>query len=254
MSLILSEKKNGILTITINRPEKKNALTREMYQSMADALFSIENDDSIKTVLFRGEGDCFTSGNDISDFAGRKEGDDVNESAAFMRGLINCKVPVVAQVHGMAVGIGTTMLLHCDFIYAETNTRFVLPFINLGLVPEFASSYLLPKMAGHVKASEWLMLGEPFGTEDACQFGLITGSYSAEELTEKVTSVCKKLVAKPSFALMQTKSLLKNDVESTHHYMDIEFDVFGQAMDSEAAREAFDAFLSKRPINPEKFK
>ncbi|MDO6569139.1 enoyl-CoA hydratase [Alteromonas sp. 1_MG-2023] len=254
MSLILSEKHNGVLTITINRPEKKNALTRGMYLSMADALLGIEHDESIKTVLFRGEGDCFTSGNDITDFAERKEGDTVNESLIFMRALFNCEVPVVAQVHGVAVGIGTTMLLHCDFIYAETNTRFVLPFINLGLVPEFASSYLLPKMAGHAKASELLMLGEPFGTEDACQFGVITGSFSAAELPAKVESVCKKLVGKPLFALLQTKSLLKNDSESTLHHMDIETDVFTQAAGTEAAREAFDAFLSKRPINPEKFK
>lgn len=254
MSLILSEKKNGILTITINRPEKKNALTREMYQSMADALFSIENDDSIKTVLFRGEGDCFTSGNDISDFAGRKEGDDVNESAAFMRGLINCKVPVVAQVHGVAVGIGTTMLLHCDFIYAETNTRFVLPFINLGLVPEYASSYLLPKIAGRRKASEWLMLGEPFGTEDAYQFGLLTDIVPETSLSDKVMSVCKKLVEKPAFSLLQTKSLLNNDTDLIRQQMDIELDVFIQAMGMDAAQEAFDAFLNKRPINPDKFK
>lgn len=254
MSHILTHIEDHVLHIVINRVDKKNALTRSMYQQMADAIFDAKHHPDIRVILLKGHGDCFTAGNDIQDFASKEESEHVAETAAFMRALMDCEKPVIAQVHGVAVGIGTTMLLHCDFVYAQPNTRFVLPFINLGLVPEFASSYLLPKMAGHVKASEWLMLGEPFGTEDACQFGLITGSYSAEELAEKVTSVCKKLVAKPSFALMQTKSLLKNDVESTHHYMDIEFDVFGQAMDSEAAREAFDAFLSKRPINPEKFK
>jgi len=254
MSLILIDNTPGVLTITINRPEKKNALTREMYQQMADALYSVRHDESIKVVLFRGAGDCFTSGNDISDFANRQEDEHVIEVASFMRALADCALPVVAQVHGVAVGIGTTLLLHCDFIYVEKNTRFVLPFINLGLVPEFASSYLLPKLAGHIKASEWLMLGEPFGADDACNVGLVSGVASGEELDAKVETVCKKLVSKPRFSLLQTKSLLKTEMDTIHQHMDIEFDVFGQAMETEAAQEAFDAFLKKRPINPEKFK
>ena len=254
MDLIQTEHNDGVFCITINRPDKKNALTREMYQSMADALHSIKHDDAVKVVLFKGAGDCFTSGNDISDFAQRDEDEQVFESAAFMRALTNCKVPVVAQVHGVAVGIGTTMLLHCDFIYAEENTRFVLPFINLGLVPEYASSYLLPKMVGHVKASKWLMLGEPFSAHEAHQVGLITDVVTQDKLADKVESVCKTLVSKPSFALLQTKALLKNEMDNIHQQMNIEFDVFGQAMDTEAAQEAFDAFLKKRPINPEKFK
>ena len=254
MALIITEHNGGVFRITINRPDKKNALTREMYQSMADALHSIKNDDTVKVVLFKGAGDCFTSGNDISDFASRDEGDQTFESAAFMRALTNCKVPVVAQVHGVAVGIGTTMLLHCDFIYAEKNTRFVLPFINLGLVPEYASSYLLPKVVGHVKASKWLMLGEPFSAEEAYQVGLITDVVPDSELESTVESVCNSLVAKPSFALLQTKSLLKNEMDDIHQQMNIEFDVFGEAMETEAAQEAFEAFLKKRPINPEKFK
>ena len=160
----------------------------------------------------------------------------------------------MAQVHGVAVGIGTTMLLHCDFVYAQPNTRFVLPFINLGLVPEYASSYLLPKIAGRRKASEWLMLGEPFGTEDAYQFGLLTDIVPETSLSDKVMSVCKKLVEKPAFSLLQTKSLLNNDTDLIRQQMDIELDVFIQAMGMDAAQEAFDAFLNKRPINPDKFK
>lgn len=254
MSHIITNTENHVLTIRINRSEKKNALTRAMYQQMADAIFSVKHNDDVKVVLIKGEGDCFTAGNDISDFADRDEGEHVGETVAFMRALMDCEKPVVAQVHGMAVGIGTTMLLHCDFIYAEQNTRFVLPFINLGLVPEYASSYLLPRVAGHAKASEWLMLGEPFGTKDAYQFGLLTAVVPESELSAKVNTVCQKLVEKPAFALYQTKSLLKSESDVVHEHMNAEFDVFVEAMGTPAAQEAFDAFLKKRPINPEKFK
>ncbi|NDV92883.1 enoyl-CoA hydratase [Alteromonas sp. 345S023] len=254
MSLILTETANHVLTITINRSEKKNALTRKMYQTMADAIFSAKHNDEVKVVLIKGEGDCFTAGNDISDFANREESEHIGETVAFMRALMDCEKPVVAQVHGMAVGIGTTMLLHCDFIYAEQNTRFVLPFINLGLVPEYASSYLLPRVAGHAKASEWLMLGEPFGTKDAYQFGLLTAVVPESELVSTVNTVVQKLVDKPAFALYQTKSLLKGENDPVHQQMNVEFDVFLEAMGTPAAQEAFEAFLKKRPINPEKFK
>ena len=154
MSHILTHIEDHVLHIVINRVDKKNALTRSMYQQMADAIFDAKHHPDIRVILLKGHGDCFTAGNDIQDFASKEESEHVAETAAFMRALMDCEKPVIAQVHGVAVGIGTTMLLHCDFVYAQPNTRFVLPFINLGLVPEFASSYLLPKMAGHVKASE----------------------------------------------------------------------------------------------------
>ncbi|BFT30480.1 enoyl-CoA hydratase [Alteromonas sp. D210916BOD_24] len=254
MSHITTELNNQCLTIIINRTDKKNALTRDMYQDMADALYDIKDDGNTKVVIIKGAGDCFTAGNDISDFAEQPQNAQVSETAAFMRVLAECKVPVIAQVHGMAVGIGTTLLLHCDFVYATPDTRFVLPFINLGLVPEYASSYLLPKVAGHIKAAEWLMLGEPFTAEDAYQFGLLTKIVAGADIEECVASTARQLVAKPSFSLTQTKALMKGEGERVTQQMNEEFDIFLEALSTPAAKEAFDAFLKKRPINPEKFK
>ncbi|GGW95676.1 enoyl-CoA hydratase [Alteromonas halophila] len=254
MSLIQVNQKDQVVYIQLSRPEKKNALTREMYQLMADALDKVQQDASVKVVCIRGEGQCFTAGNDIGDFASKKDTEHVSETAAFMRALASCKKPVVAQVEGMAVGIGTTLLLHCDLVYSAPDTKFVLPFINLGLVPEYASSYLLPRLAGHRKASEWLMLGEPFSAEEAKTFGIITDIVDGEHLDAHVERICSKLAAKPAFSLNHTKSLMRNDDDAVMQQMNEELDVFIEAMNTEAAQEAFDAFLNKRPINPEKFK
>lgn len=146
------------------------------------------------------------------------------------------------------------MLLHCDFVYATQDSRFVLPFINLGLVPEYASSYLLPKVAGHVKAAQWLMLGEPFTADDAYQFGMLTEVVSSQTIDDAVSATVQKLISKPSFALLQTKALLKGEADYVNQQMNAEFDIFLEALRTPAAQEAFDAFLKKRPINPEKFK
>lgn len=254
MTYVISEMSNQCLTITINRVDKKNALTREMYQAMADAIFAAKDNGAVKVIVIKGAGDCFTAGNDISDFAQQKENAHVPETAAFMRALAECKLPVIAQVHGIAVGIGTTLLLHCDFVYATPDTKFVLPFINLGLVPEYASSYLLPKVSGHIKAAEWLMLGEPFGTEEAYQFGLLTKVVEREAIAQTVASTVQKLIDKPAFSLVQTKALLKGNDERITLQMNEEFDIFLEALGTTAAQEAFEAFLNKRPINPEKFK
>lgn len=254
MSHIITEIRQHCLTITLSRKDKKNALTREMYQDMANSLIAIKNDGLTKAVIIKGDGDCFTAGNDINDFAKQGDNAEVPETAAFMRALAACEVPVIAQVHGLAVGIGTTLLLHCDFVYATPDTLFVLPFINLGLVPEYASSYLLPKIVGHIKASEWLLLGEPFGASEAHQFGLLTAIVEQSAIDEKVNQTAEKLIAKPSFSLRQTKSLLKGDADDVSQQINEEFDIFLEALGRGAAKEAFDAFLNKRPINPEKFK
>jgi enoyl-CoA hydratase/carnithine racemase len=254
MSHINAHIEDQCLTITINRADKKNALTRDMYQDMAHAILSVKNDGSTKAIVIKGEGDCFTAGNDISDFAKQTENANVPETSAFMRALAATELPVIAQVHGMAVGIGTTLLLHCDFVYATPDTRFVLPFINLGLVPEYASSYLLPKMVGHIKASEWLMLGEPFSAQDAYQSGMLSKIVEAADIDSVVKDTVKKLVGKPAFSLRQTKALLKGENDKINQQMSDEFDIFLEALGSPAAKEAFDAFLNKRPINPEKFK
>lgn len=255
MSNVRVQQDNGILTLELTRVDKKNALTRDMYQAMAEAINDVAENDAVKVILLKGEGDCFTAGNDIADFAvGKGDSVQVGETAAFMRALAHTKKVVVAQVHGMAVGIGTTLLLHCDFVYCASGTRFVLPFINLGLVPEYASSYLLPRLAGHRKAAQWLMLGEPFDATEAAHFGLVTQVCDAQSLADTVATVCDKLVAKPAYSLLHTKALMKNDSDAVQQQMDEELDVFIEAMSTEAAQEAFDAFLHKRPINPEKFK
>jgi len=254
MQSILSHFENHVLTLSFNRADKKNALTREMYQQLADALIAAEQDPEVKVILLKGEGDGFTAGNDIADFAHRNEGDNVAEVVAFMNALCACSNPVVAQVHGVAVGIGTTLLLHCDLVYSAPESVFCLPFINLGLVPEYASSYILPRIAGKRKASEWLMLGETFGAQEACDYGVVTGIVPANQLDEHVSNVCKKLAQKPSFALKQTKLLMNNERDAVQQQISTELDIFLEALGSEAAKEAFDAFINKRPVNRDKFK
>ncbi|WP_018981578.1 enoyl-CoA hydratase [Salinimonas chungwhensis] len=254
MSNVITSLDGGILTITIDRADKKNALTRDMYQSLASAFNDAEENDAVKVIKLNANGDCFTAGNDISDFANQQDSQHIAEVSAFMRALLYCSRPVVAQVHGMAVGIGTTLLLHCDLVYCEPQTRFVLPFVNLGLVPEFASSYILPRLAGHRKAAEWLMLGDPFDAAQASQFGLVNAVVDNDTLAAHVETVCQKLAQKPAFSLKHTKSLLVNNKESIDQHINDELDVFLEALTTEAAKEAFDAFLHKRPVNPEKFR
>lgn len=254
MSNILIETQGAVTSIILNRPEKKNALTREMYQTMADALTDANHAEDCKVVIIRAEGDIFCAGNEIAGFANHGEDPHLAETVSFMNALLNCKKTVVAEVSGLAVGIGTTMLLHCDFVYTSNQTRFILPFINLGLVPEYASSYILPRMAGRRRASEWLLLGEPISAQEAYQFGMVTKIVEPEALRETVDNVAKKLAAKPAFALLQSKALINNEADAIRQHMDVELDVFIEAMGTEAAQEAFDAFLHKRPIDPDKFK
>ncbi|WP_026374852.1 enoyl-CoA hydratase [Aestuariibacter salexigens] len=255
MKLVTVETHGRVMTITINRADKKNALTQDMYQQLAEGFEQAgEQSADIQVVVIKGAGDSFTAGNDISDFANQSDSGKVNDTARFMRALMNCPVPVIAEVQGMAVGIGTTLLLHCDFVYCASNTRFVLPFINLALVPEYASSYLLPKLAGHPKASEWLMLGEPFGPQDALQTGLVNKILEPEELSHYVKSIAQKLCDKPRMALLQTKALLKYEQQRVQLHMDDELDVFIDAMQSPQAQEAFSAFIEKRAVNREIYK
>ncbi|MEG3768632.1 enoyl-CoA hydratase [Alteromonas sp. 14N.309.X.WAT.G.H12] len=254
MSLVLTQNNDRILTVSLNRADKKNALTLKMYAQLANILKAAAEDDTVHVVLLKGEGGCFSAGNDISVFAQRDEGDSISDIVAFMNALLHFPKPVVAQVEGVAVGIGTTLLLHCDMVYCAPATQFCLPFINLGLVPEYASSYLLPRLAGRRKASEWLMLGEMFGAEDAYQFGVVTAIEPADTLGEKVMSVCKKLASKPVFAMTHTKKLLNTEKEVIQQQINEELDVFLEALNTDAAKEAFDAFINKRPLNTEKFK
>jgi len=254
MNNIIVEMNGPITEIILNRPDKKNALTPEMYSSISDALINANTSDDCKVVVIRANGDVFCAGNEIAGFADQSETPQLAETLRFMNSLLDCKKIVIAEVKGLAVGIGTTMLLHCDFVYSCSDTKFIMPFINLGLVPEYASSYILPLMAGRKRASEWLLLGEPFGAKEAYEFGMITKVVPANELTSTVDKAAGKLASKPAFALSRSKALINNQTDLIREQMDTEMDIFIEAMRTEAAREAFDAFLNKRAVDPEKFK
>lgn len=251
--MIKISRQNRILVIQIHRPEKKNALVPDMYRDMASALESV-TDNNDKAVLIKGATNCFTAGNDISDFASNAKPEDVTVSHRFMLALLRCQVPVVAQVQGMAIGIGTTLLLHCDFVYCDESAKFAMPFINLGLVPEYASSYILPRVSGNLAAAELLMLGEAFGAEKALKCGIITECVSSDDIDGHVKRVLSKLVALPSHAMQQTKALLKNQEVAITQHIETELKVFAEAMVSAPAKEAFAAFLEKRPINTDIYK
>ena len=245
---------NNVLTIVMDRADKKNALVPKMYNDMAIA---IENAPlaEVKVIVIKGAGACFTAGNDVPEFLRSvKEGaGNVNETYRFMKALLHCPLPVVAQVEGLAIGIGSTMLLHCDFVLCHKNTRFSMPFINLGLVPEYSSSYIIPRVAGHLMAAELLMLGNPFDAQQAQRCGFVTSVHTSD-LDAAVNDVAEALAKKPALALQQTKALLKQDTKNIAQHIDTELKVFVEAMQSEAAIEAFTAFIEKRAVNFDKFK
>lgn len=244
MSNVLISCDSQVLTIGINRAEKKNALTLDMYEEMANAIESVDIE-QIKAVLIYANGDDFCAGNDISVFAQSDENMQANEARHFMQALMDCPVPTVVKVTGNAIGIGTTMLLHCDFVYAGENSIFWMPFVDLALVPEFASSFLIPKLAGDKKAAQWLLLAERFGAADAQQYGVITQSVREQELDAVVQKTLSKLVSKPTNALLYTKKLLGHRKEQTKLHMEKEFDIFFKQLVSEEAKRAFAAFLNK---------
>lgn len=236
------------LTLTLSRSHKKNAFTQQMYIDLANAINFAQHDQNTRVIVIQGSDGCFTAGNDMFDFASIKSQnlESINGTEQFMLALMESSLPVVAKVEGLAIGIGTTLLLHCDFVYASATAKFMMPFINLGLVPEYASSYILPRLAGHVKAAEWLMLGESFTADEAHQAGMINAVLSPEELNAKVDEVVKKLTLAPRIPLLQTKQLLKTNHEVVKKHVYKELEIFVSAMHSEAAQEAFSAFIEKR--------
>lgn len=242
-------RENQVCQIIIDRPDKKNALTQEMYHLMADAINKSEQDENCRVILIKGQGSCFTAGNDMQDFAQSIKPDSVSINNLFMDALFHCKLPVVAQVHGMAIGIGTTLLLHCDIVICSEDSRFSMPFVDLALVPEFASSYILPKLAGHRKASKWLLLGDTFGAHEAEKFGLVTTVVNSDILSAEAESITARLVAKPKKALLKTKALMKPDSSTILKHMQDELAVFVEQLSTSSAKEAFNAFLEKRSPN-----
>jgi enoyl-CoA hydratase/carnithine racemase len=238
---------DGVATIEIARPEKKNALTAAMYQAMADALRAAEADKAVRAVLITGQPGIFTSGNDIEDFMQRPPQGAESPVYQFMRALIEQPKPVVAAVTGAAIGIGTTLLLHCDFVYVSDEARLAMPFVTLGLVPEFASSVLVPQLMGHRLAAEKLLLGDPFTGEQAVECGIANAVLPASEVLKHARRVAERFNALPPGAVQDSKRLMRQpQQEALKATMAAEGAIFGARLRSPEAQEAFQAFFQKR--------
>lgn len=246
-------KADGVLALVISRPEKKNALTQAMYAAIADAIEGAEQDPEATVILIRGEGDIFTAGNDLGDFAaGRKAGEPLH-SARFLRALANASRPIVAAVHGRAVGIGTTMLLHCDCVIVAEGTLLTTPFVNLALVPEAASSLLMQARIGYVRAFNMFALGEPVSAQDAVSWGLANKMTPLAELVSTAEGVAARLARQPPGALRATKRLMRN-VTAITDQMAAEREEFEARLSSPEAKEAFAAFAERRPADFSRFR
>jgi len=237
-----------ILGISLNRPERRNAITVAMYAELADAIEAASGDRSIRVITFRGEGQDFAAGNDLADFLNALPRDlDEIPVWRLLRALVNCDIPMVAAVHGNCVGIGTTMLLHCDLVIADDSARFSLPFVDLGLVPEAASSLLLPRLAGRRRAARYLLLGEPFGVDEAMAIGLVSHRAAAGSLDESLERVVDALLAKPPEALREAQRLLRHGTrEELIERMSLEGAAFAERLASPEVKEAIRAFFEKR--------
>ena len=249
---------NGVATIEIARPEKKNALTVAMYQAMTDALKAAAEDAAVRAVLITGQPGVFTSGNDIEDFMARVPGLDGDQLASpvvqFMHALLTCDKPVVAAVTGAAVGIGTTMLLHCDFVYVSDEARLAMPFVALGLVPEFASSLVVPQLMGHRRAAEKLLLGDPFTPEQAVECGIANAVLPAGEVLMHARRVAERFNSLPPGAVQESKQLLRAPQRAQLlEVIAAENVIFARRLKSPEAMEAFQAFFQKRKPDFSKF-
>lgn len=244
---ILTHVDAGVMTLTINRLDKKNSLTAAMYAAMADALESAHHDTAVRALVIQGHESIFSAGNDIGDFLNKPPSAADAPVFRFLRGISSFSKPIVAAVCGPAVGIGTTMLLHCDLIYAGDNAAFSLPFVNLGLCPEAASSFLAPQLMGYPRAAEALLLGEPFRAETALEMGLINRIVPPAEANALAQQQARKLATKPLSSLIETKRLMKKGHASiVAERMVEEGTSFGRMLTEPAAREAFTAFMEKR--------
>jgi enoyl-CoA hydratase/carnithine racemase len=237
----------GIMTLTLARPDKKNALTDAMYSAMSDGLARAERDSTVRVVLFQGEGDSFTAGNDIADFSAKASGRDTSESQAhhFISTLSKATRPIVAAVQGNAVGVGTTMLLHCDLVFLADTARLITPFVNLALVPEAASSWLLPARIGHVRAYAMFALGEPLDAATALACGLANAVVPGHELRAKAREAAEALTKRPVGSLNHTKALMR-DMDKIAAQISREGALFRERLLTGEAREAFAAFAERR--------
>lgn len=242
---ILVHDEGGVRTVTMNRPDKRNALTAAMYSTMAEALEGADASMEVGAVVIQGSGGFFSGGNDVKDFLTNPPTGPDSAVFRFLRAIVGCGAPIVAAVDGPAVGIGTTMLLHCDFVLVTPHAKLHLPFIDLGLVPEAASSLLLPKVLGHPLAAEMLMLGRPIEPERAAAAGLVNAVVPADRLVAESQALAMALAAKPRNALRQTKALMRADRDAVRAVMDKEGALFAEALRSPEAIAAFQAFLMK---------
>ena len=238
------EREGDVVLVRLTRPEKKNAMTRAMYDAVGEA-FRAADRDGAGAIVITGSGGAFMAGNDIGDFLARSDGREDLNAFSFIKLLATLQTPLVAAVEGVAVGIGTTLLLHCDLVYAAPSAMFRTPFVDLGLVPEAASTLLLPQRVGLAKATELLMLGEPIDAAEAYRIGLVNAVVPAEKLVEHALGRARALAAKPREAIVATRRLIRGERTEVLAAMDREGEEFAKALRSPAAKAAFGAFLAK---------
>jgi enoyl-CoA hydratase/carnithine racemase len=248
MEHVKVEQQGAVLHIAIDRPEKKNALTADMYNALSDAVETGESRASVRVLLLYGSGDAFTAGNDLDDFMQKPwKGQAVPPAVRFMRAVAEAKKPVVAAVHGLAIGIGTTILLHCDMVYAAKDASFNMPFVNLGIVPEAASTVLLPLLIGKQRAAELFMLGAPINAQRAYELGLVNAVVERDALLSTASGVAQQLAGKPQKALLACKELMKRPLQAeVDRAFREEVAIISERLESPETKEALGAFLQKR--------
>lgn len=242
---IMVAKADGILTLVMNRPDKKNALTDAMYGVLADEIEGAQTDSATRVVVIRGEGDMFTAGNDLADFAAAKPDEGVRNVSRFIQALARATKPLIAAVQGRAVGVGTTMLLHCDYVVLAEDAKLTTPFVNLALVPEAASSLLLPARIGHLRAFSMLALGEAVEAHQAVEWGLANAAVPLGELVSVIEAAAARIARQPLGAIQATKRLMR-DAEQLTGQMAVEGKEFTARLQSPEAKEAFMAFAQRR--------
>ena len=248
MTDIVTAHSGSILRIQFNRPAKKNAMTFAMYVTMADLFTTAAHDDGVRVVLWHGAGDSFCAGNDLEDFLKSPIGSNDSPQSRLINALINFDKPIVAAVHGAAIGGGTTMLTHCDFVYAGESAKFQMPFINLALVPEFGTSYSIPARIGYLRAAELIQLGQPFDARHAAELGLVTRVVPDQELLARATETAQKLAEKSAGALQACKRLMREPVRSQlEKAARLEIEEYAVRLRSPDTKEAITAFFEKRP-------
>ena len=238
---------SGVTTLEIARPEKKNALTLAMYDAMTAALTAASADEAVRVVLITGQPGVFTAGNDLEDFLSTPPAPEDSSVLRFMKALQSFEKPVVAAVTGTAIGIGVTMLLHCDFVYLSSDAKLAMPFVSLGLVPEFGASLLIPRLIGHVKAAEKLILGTPFAADEAVELGIANAALPPDQLMPHARAIAGRLAQLPAGAVRDTKRLMRSGLRNAlDQTIRDEVVVFAQRLHSAEAKQALTAFLQRR--------